>query len=261
MYYKSNYNELNLKDGDEVWAYAFRENLHNNPATKPNLNQTPVLGVIHEKYYGSATFIPYKKNKHELAKSREVDAQSRRYATSEKDAWSAYCKDIQNVLNQHETRMNFLRNYFNNVPGIPKTLRVMQNGICRLVCNISPVRPENKTTELSIESLPNIPLYTSCILPNLLVNAELRVESKDSSEHVTSINSQTVQQTDIFIEGYDKDNGLYEPLFEASSVEDAYVIAASWLELQRKTDMFRSSANDPYDWFIVNDHDYRNIVC
>lgn len=55
--------------------------------------------------------------------------------------------------------------------------------------------------------------------------------------------------------GYDKDSGIYEAVCGAESEEKAAALAYVLAVGQDATDRLKSSAGDPFDWFVIDNGD------
>lgn len=114
--------QTTFKPNDVVWACGFRETdnkndiLINCPPTKGKLmcaktEQTHDFIVNNTPNPKITFFVPFKKNKKELAWSKAVSIWSRSFATTEDDCRDLYKSLIDDAITNHQNRISELCRY------------------------------------------------------------------------------------------------------------------------------------------------------
>lgn len=110
--------ENGLKPGDVVWACAFKVTYDKDDM---RFIQKPIMGILSsaktEKLHSEllefgkdniSYFIPFKKNKNELAWSKAVQTSARIFATTEEECKEMYNEEVQYYINNYKRKIESL---------------------------------------------------------------------------------------------------------------------------------------------------------
>lgn len=268
-----------VNPGDEVWAYAYAESFTLDESNHARLNQTPVFGIIEQTKCGISgivgqiecgmCFTPYSKRGHKkLIQSKTVDAKSRYYALTERDAWLGYKQAVLHTMSKHDARKNNLADYLSVVPSMTGTIVGYDDS--KGLRFESPVSPRNhyNNCALRIANHPDVILYPEYRLPNIpnltwyytmnpigiadMTPTTRSLEDADPTGYWLHL---PVTKRRYIISAYDKDHDTYLDLFDSWDQAEAIAIAKEFWVNQYDNVLFRLNPNiwDEFDWMAVFD--------
>lgn len=259
-----------IPDSTIVWAYGFipSDSIQN---PRPVLDHTPTKGRILREP-GGISFVPFQKGTTTPIKNRTTPAEFRFYADSETNAWAGYYELVKQAYHQIETyQTNMNIRLRNRIPEYKGKLVIRTNKInfssdvitkpCSDVCIYLPKYPGLRL--YPIYPCPHFdredPSWYQLNYSLCTANETIRLEVMDTyPDNLQDITKPTIvipkQETMVYkVLGYDKDADIYDVLYQSNCRQDCTKFLENLISIQRHTDMYRSSCQDPYDWFALDE--------
>lgn len=259
-----------IPDSTIVWAYGFipSDSIQN---PRPVLDHTPTKGNIIRESYG-IYFVPVHPDTEQPIQKRKIPAEFRFYADSETNAWIGYYELVKHAYQKMETYQNEIDfRLHRHLPECNSKLVIRKEKImfssdvitrpCSDVCIYLPkypglrLHPVNPCPHLDQHDPRWLNLTYSLYTEQEVIELNVMDTYPDNLQDITKPTIVIPKQENKVYKvlGYDKDADIYDILYQSNCKQDCTKFLENLVAIQRYTDMYRSSCQDPYDWFALDE--------